>query len=91
VPVKFSLRGNKGLDVFATGYPKTQQLACDSSAPVDGIEQTASAGASTLSYDAASDTYTYVWKTDKTWARTCRQLVVKTKDGGSHKANFILR
>lgn len=58
MPVKFSLRGNKGLDVFATGYPKTQQLACDSSAPVDGIEQTASAGASTLSYDAASDTYT---------------------------------
>ena len=91
VPVKFSLGGNKGLDVFATGYPQSQPLACDPSAPVDDIEQTARAGASTLSYDATSDTYTYVWKTDKTWAGTCRQLVVKTKDGGSHEANFILR
>jgi hypothetical protein len=29
----------------------------------DGIEETLTAGGSSLSYDAASDIYTYVWKT----------------------------
>jgi hypothetical protein len=33
---------------------------------------TATAGDSGLSYDAATDQYTYVWKTDKTWSGTCR-------------------
>jgi hypothetical protein len=32
----------------------------DTSAPVDVLEQTASAGESGLSYDAATDEYTYV-------------------------------
>ena len=46
------------------------------------------AGGSSLSYDSGSDTYTYVWKTDKAWANTCRQLVVTLIDGTSHVANF---
>jgi len=35
--------------------------------------------------------YVYVWKTDKSWARTCRQLVVKLDDGTSHRANFSFK
>ena len=54
----------------------------------DGSEQTGTAGSSTLSYDASTDTYTYVWKTEKPWAGTCRQLVVKLKDGTFHRAIF---
>ena len=34
------------------------------------------------------DQYTYVWKTNKAWAGTCRQLVVKLDDGTYHRANF---
>jgi hypothetical protein len=88
VPVKFSLAGNQGLDIFADGYPKSQTIACNSTAAVDGIEETVSAGGSSLSYDATSDTYSYVWKTDKAWAGTCRQLVLKLADGNSYRANF---
>lgn len=88
IPVKFSLGGDQGLDIFETGYPKSQQITCDSSAPVDGIEQTVTAGGSSLSYDALLDQYTYVWKTDKAWAGTCRQLVLKLDDGSVHRANF---
>jgi uncharacterized protein len=88
IPVKFSLNGFKGLDVLAAGYPRSQPIACDSSAPVDAIEETVAAGGSGLSYDPASDTYTYVWKTDKGWAGACRQLVVKLADGTSHRASF---
>ena len=91
VPVKFSLSGDRGLAIFAAGYPKSSPIACDSTAMVDGIEQTVTAGASSLSYDPGSDVYTYVWKTDKAWARTCRQLVLKLKDDSSHHANFTFK
>jgi hypothetical protein len=88
VPVKFSLSGDKGLGIFAPGYPKSEQIACDPSEPVDGIETTVSAGSSALQYDPATDTYTYVWKTDKSWAKSCRQLVLRLDDGTFHRANF---
>jgi Tol biopolymer transport system component len=88
VPVVFSLGGNQGLDIFASGYPKSQTIACDASAPADGIESTVSAGGSSLSYNASTGRYTYVWKTDKSWIGTCRALIVKTKDGVTHRADF---
>jgi hypothetical protein len=56
---------------------------------VDAVEETVTAGGSTLSYDASSGQYIYVWKTEKSWAASCRQLVVKFADGTSAKvANF---
>ena len=88
VPIKFSLNGDQGLDIFAAGYPKSELISCSSTAEVDGIESTVTAGSSSLSYDAFADQYTYVWKTDKGWANTCRQLVVKLNDGTAHRANF---
>ena len=36
-----------------------------------------------LSYDAASQRYHYVWKTNKAWAGTCRQLIVTLVDGST--------
>jgi len=63
VPVKFSLGGDQGLAIFAAAYPRSQAIACDSTASVDGIEQTVAAGGSSLQYDALTDVYTYVWKT----------------------------
>jgi hypothetical protein len=88
IPVKFSLGGDHGLDVFADGYPRSQSIACDSQALVDWVEETVNAGASSLSYAAGSDTYTYVWKTDKAWSDSCRQLVVRFDDGTTARANF---
>ncbi len=76
IPVKFSLGGNRGLNVLASGSPQSQQTTCNSNEPVDAIEETTSAGSSSLSYDTGTNTYTYTWKTDKTWANTCRQLVL---------------
>jgi hypothetical protein len=43
---------------------------------------------SSLSYDASTDQYTYVWKTEKAWAGTCHQLVVSLTDGTFHRADF---
>ena len=88
IPVKFSLDGDQGLDIFLSGYPLSTPIACEADAPVGTIEQTAAAGGSTLAYDATTDTYTYVWKTDKSWSGTCRELVVILKDGSIHTAHF---
>jgi hypothetical protein len=88
VPFRFSLGGNQGLDILAAGYPTSRPVSCTTAALTDPIEQTVSAGNSSLSYDAASDTYTYVWKTNKGWAGTCRALTVQFDDGTQHLAYF---
>ena len=90
IPVKFSLGGDFGPNMFADGYPKFQQSACDSSDPSDAIEQTLSDASSHLNYDATTDQYTYVWKTNKDWAKnkTCGTLIVKLADDTEHLANF---
>ena len=87
VPVKFSLGGNQGLNIFATGYPASVGNICGAAA-TDAIEETVTAGGSSLSYDAASGQYIYVWKTEKSWAGTCRQLQVKLRDGSTRSAAF---
>jgi CSLREA domain-containing protein len=86
VPVKFSLHGNFGLNIFATGYPLSGSIPC-TGGTVDTPSTTDTAGSSTLTYDAGTDTYTYVWKTTKTWTG-CRQLLVVLNDGVVHRANF---
>ena len=80
--------GTQGLSILAAGSPASQRITCDASAPVDQIEETVTAGSSSLSYDASLDEYVYVWKTEKAWAGTCRQLTVKLTDGTIHQANF---
>ncbi|HMQ32291.1 MAG TPA: ExeM/NucH family extracellular endonuclease [Chloroflexaceae bacterium] len=90
IPVKFSLGGDQGLAIFKPDYPQARGIACDGS-PSDEVDVTVSAGGSSLQYDPATDTYTYVWKTERTWAGSCRQLVVKLNDGTEHVANFRFR
>lgn len=91
VPMKFSLSGNKGLGIFAAGTPDSQQIACDTGAPLSDLQDTGTAGSSSLSYDAASDQYNYVWKTEGAWAGTCRQFVLQLNDGSVHYAKFKFR
>jgi hypothetical protein len=88
IPVKWSLGGYKGMDIFVAGYPASGSIPCDPTPDADVIEQTVTAGGSSLNYDAASGQYIYVWKTEKAWAGACRQLVIKLRDGTYHRANF---
>jgi hypothetical protein len=91
VPIKFSLGGNQGLNVFAAGYPRSGKIPCDAADPVTELDSTLTAGSSSLSYDTGTGKYTYVWKTDKAWARTCRQFVIVLADGTTHRANFTFK
>jgi hypothetical protein len=93
IPVKFSLGGDMNSEIFyeetnGSTYPRSGPMPCDSTDLVDAIEQTVTANSSGLTYDATSDRYTYVWKTNGGWAGTCRQLVLKLDDGKVYRANF---
>jgi len=88
VPIKFSLGGNRGLNILVAGSPSTQAVSCSGGGPVSGAVATNAAGKSELKYDAKSMQYTYVMKTEKAWANTCRTLTVTLTDGTSHTADF---
>jgi arabinogalactan endo-1,4-beta-galactosidase len=72
IPINFSLGANQGLDVIVPGFPTATQVDCKSLAPIGGAVQTVTAGNSGLSYDPSSNSYTYVWKTDKSMGGTCQ-------------------
>jgi endonuclease/exonuclease/phosphatase family metal-dependent hydrolase len=91
VPVKFQLGGDRGLDILATGSPTSTKISCAGGAPIDPIEETATAGASGLQYDVATQTYTYVWKTQKAWSGTCRRFTLELDDGTLRTADFQFR
>lgn len=88
IPIKFSLSGNKGMNIFAADYPASGPIACNSNDPAVDLSEIDTTGNSTLTYNAGSDQYHYNWKTLKAWENTCRQLVVKLNDGTEHRANF---
>jgi len=66
---------DKGLDSLASGYLKSEALPRDSTATVDGIEETA-ADKGGLCYNSGTDGYKYGWGTSSTWSG-CRQVVMK--------------
>ena len=87
-PVKFSLGGNQGLNIFASGSPSSVQISCSTTDPIANVEETETAGQSSLSYDATADRYKYTWKTENSWKNTCRQLTITLRDGTVHTAKF---
>jgi hypothetical protein len=91
ISVKFSLNGNLGLNIMAAGYPASSPVTCNANEPGAVIEETVNASANTLTYDAVSDRYSYVWKTNKAWKGTCRILVVRLNDGSDHFAKFSFK
>lgn len=85
IPVKFSLGGDQGLNIFVEGFPKALLVSCPTSSVLDTIEQVSTT--SGLKYDAVTGQYNYAWKTGS-WAGTCRRLQVKLVDGKTYTANF---
>jgi hypothetical protein len=78
VKLRFSLHGGQGLDVLAAGSPVWT--------PCSGGDTATATG--TLSYQPTLDRYAYEVSTPKTWAGTCRDLVVTLRDSTVHKARF---
>jgi len=88
IPVRFSIGGDRGMAIFTGGSPASQKVACNTGAPLDTVEETVTAGASSLTFESGSGVYTYVWKTDPAWAGTCRALVLTFGNGLQQTATF---
>jgi len=80
IPLKFSLHGNRGNDVFAPDSPAW--------APCDSPTAGSTVASGTLSYNASLDRYTFLAATDKAWAGTCKDVIVTLRDGTTHRARF---
>jgi hypothetical protein len=79
VPLKFSLHGDQGTNIFAPSSPGW--IPC-------GARDGSTPAAGTLSYNASADRYTYLAATSKAWVGTCWDLVVTLRDGTAHRARF---
>ena len=91
IPIKFSLGGYQGLDIFAMAPLSVQfeTVVGEAINPIPDSELPANpAGGAGLSYDTETGVYTYVWKTKKDWANQNRQLKITLRDGTEHTAEF---
>ncbi len=88
-PIKFRLGANRGLAIFAAGYPKTARVGTttNSTCPASGLPlgTLATAQNTGFRFDTANNHYTYDWKTDKAWAGQCRALLIKFVDGSPER------
>jgi hypothetical protein len=87
IPVRFSLGGDFGLEIFARGYPQSVATDCSDISDETTVEGTDTADDSSLTYDESSQTYKYVWKTRKDWSG-CRQLLLGLNDGSVQVVDF---
>ncbi len=89
VPVIFRLGGNKGSQIFAAGGPFSTAETCATRARTDRVEVSLVTQDSRLVYDRLTRSYIYLWKTDRSWAGTCRTFTLALADGTTHTAQFI--
>ncbi len=86
VPVSFLLGGDQGLAVIAAGFPQSAQVSCTT--PGSQASGTATLASRPLEFlKTNGGRYRYSWTTSKTWAGTCRQLILTLADGTAHRAN----
>lgn len=88
VPLKFSLGGDRGMEIFAEGSPTSIGVACGTNPDMQGGEPIAMPGRNGLTYNSVTQMYELRWVTSKNWKGTCRQLVVTFADGTTLRANF---
>ena len=73
------------MDIFMADFPASASFACGTPPPALATEPVATVVG--LGYDSSSDTYSFVWKTDKAWTE-CRVLQLNFADGSSARAVF---
>ncbi|HTO46108.1 MAG TPA: PxKF domain-containing protein [Burkholderiales bacterium] len=88
VPIRFRLGGDAGRDVLAAGSRRVRPVDCNASAPVNDVAGGFWAGSNGLMHFPGTRTYTYLWKTEKSWAGTCQELSLELVDGSVHRAVF---
>jgi hypothetical protein len=92
VPIRFILAGNPGLEVIEEGWPQVAEVDCDfTEEPEHGEPVRRSSWFKHPLARRRRTHYFFLWKTDKRWAGSCRQFMVKLNDGTVKRADFRFR
>jgi MBG domain len=83
VPIKFSVGGYLGLQILS-GTPTSIPAQCGSGPEYTILPMPVIRDGLT----AAGYSYTYAWRTDASWAGSCRKLIITLADGSTHEAMF---
>ncbi|MFE9201297.1 M36 family metallopeptidase [Micromonospora sp. NPDC007230] len=95
-PMKFKLAADRGLNILASGSPYSRLVDCDTLKTVNPSGATTprptpvaarNPGGSSLSVSTPGQ-YNYPWKTDPSWAGTCREFVLTLDNGFQYRAYF---
>lgn len=68
-----------------------QRVDCGSGDAIGDAVPADTPGASRLTYSADDGRYHYVWKTERAWTGTCRNLILGLDDATNHELRFALR
>jgi hypothetical protein len=90
VKLIFSLGGNRSntAPIVPTGGAGTVAVSCNPNVLPYNVILTAPVATAGVEYDSVTDRYTLTWKTDASWAGTCRTVTVTLNDGTRHSLNF---
>jgi hypothetical protein len=88
VPLKFTLEGYQGSTAVISGQPSSTPISCKAVRREDIIHAKEPAGRLGLQQDGGKNRYKYLWRTDRSWAGSCRKMTLTLVDGSSHEALF---
>ena len=92
IQVTFGVGGFEGYDLLEGGAPGSRFYPCENGTMGSReIQAAVDASRSSLTYASASHAYTYTWKTDASWAGSCRELTFAFRDGSMRRALFDFR
>jgi hypothetical protein len=86
IPVNFGVGGDAGLGIIDSAV--SRQVDCFTGSPISAEVTISLSGNSRLVYFETTGLYRFVWKTSKSWAMQCRELIVTLDDGTVHRALF---
>jgi hypothetical protein len=85
IPVKFTLSEQGGAPDVAAVFA-SQQVNCTTLAPTGPIAPALTPGSREL--ESSNTSFSFNWKTEGSWAGTCRQLIVRLQDVADPVATF---
>ena len=87
--VRFSLNGFHGRRVLAAGYPRVAEAECGSGAePADGRPARLLGRRVAVRWSGRARVYFFAWRTRRSWAGSCRQLLLGLADGTVRRVDY---
>jgi len=92
IDVRFGMNGFQGTDLLAAGSPVSRYFPCENGeTAAPDVQRSVAAASSSFAYEPITHTYVYTWKTDPSWADSCRELTFTFRDGSSRSVLFDFR